>query len=196
MAIKSRVIADDGLTRVEEIDLLALTLDELKTVIPDGAGGFEWTVREVEAHWRAWLPSAGVAVKPLSRAAYARDIIAHIERLRSAIARDPSLEAWVLAAMDVGKMTEDAKWRFNRGDHVRQRVKIIATNRASSRKPRPRGNSASDQEIEETARRLRRTTPYARNSEQSTRWLAGKIAKALRIPFGTVRRRLTHLEIP
>ena len=152
-------------------------------------------VRDVEQFWRAHSPPDNSTPNPLTLASYAQSILRYIQRLRAAIANNPSLEGVILDAMRLGKQTEDAKWRFNRGDHVRRHVEIVTTNRASARKPRPRGNSANDDEIKATARRLRRATPYAPIPEQSTRWLADQIAIHLRIPFGTVRGRLTHLKI-
>jgi hypothetical protein len=196
MAIKSKIAADDGLTRVERIDqdtdFSTATREDWAKWLPVG---FEGMVRDAEQFWRAHAPPAGALPEPLTLAWYARNILDYIKRLREAIAANASIEGVVLDAIRLGKETEDAKWRFNRGDHVRRHVKIVTTNRVSARKPRPRGNSISDQEITATARRLRRTTLYAPTLEHSTRWLAGQVAQSLRIPLSTVRRRLTHLKI-
>lgn len=136
--------------------------------------------------------------KPLSLAWYAQKILACIRRLRAALAseRPPaSLEAVVIDALRLGQYAEEAVWRFNRGDHIRQRVKVITRNRESARKRRPRGRSANDDSIEKTARRLRHTTPYASTKDHSTRWLAGEVARLLHISPSTARKRLTFLRI-
>src|SRR5262245_42393341 len=60
MAIKSKVIADDGLTRVEQIDqdtdFSTATPEELSKWLPMG---FEGMVRDVERYWRAHTPVDG-----------------------------------------------------------------------------------------------------------------------------------------
>jgi hypothetical protein len=47
------VAASDGLTVTEQVNLSNATKKEWLALGDDGIGGFEWRIRELEAHWLA-----------------------------------------------------------------------------------------------------------------------------------------------
>ncbi len=207
MAIVKTVVADDKLTTVEEIDLLSVPDDELDELFPperqstspqtppgprDGAGGFEWTVRAIEAFWRSHAPTRKTASgrvvalpEPLTLAAYARDILGCIARLRRALAHNASLEGVVLDAMRLGRKIEDARGRFNHGKSTRIGIERRLRKQASGKqsgKARRANNIDRDRIIAAVAHEIRCNVPYS--VEHSTRWLADRVAHRLQTHEG------------
>jgi hypothetical protein len=90
-----------------------------------GAWGFEHTIGACERYWQT-VP-ADPKAKPLSLAWYRTRILSDIAFLRRIVAlRDSSeplphtnLEFWLLSAMQLGRLTEEAVWRFRLGDDAR-----------------------------------------------------------------------------
>jgi hypothetical protein len=195
MSIKSRVVADDGLTVVEQIDqdtdFSGATPEERARWLPPG---FERMVQDAEQYWRAHDPPDVATSTPLTRPWYAERILPAIDRLRAAIARDASLERIVLDALRVGQLTEAAVWRFNHGKSARvgikrrQRKRVAGLRSGETRRARNRPN------IEVLAKKIRDTQPYSQ-SEYPTTLLAQNIGRKLRLPVETVRSALKTLKI-
>ena len=124
---KQRVTADDGITQIISIDGPSLTIEELRELIPNGWGGYESRIREVESCYRRYLPTPDAPdLEPLTVGWYARRIIARIERLRHVLQHGQAgnLEAVIIEALELGRQITDAEWRLNRGDQTRTGRKV------------------------------------------------------------------------
>lgn len=203
-AAYARVVADDGLSIVKEIDLFEVPEEELPRLFPQGIGGFEWQVAQIEPFWRAHAPKDAELPEPLSLAWYAREILGLIERLRSILAPPrkwwrphvetmpdgsqrreeevlPNLEPVVLLAIRLGQLSEEAHWRFNRRTQI---LLGAGAHRTLKRAARNRGADIheaakkSDPQIRALAREFREQHPYSRHY-YSTHWLAKQIARRL-----------------
>ncbi len=86
----------------------------------------EWTstldgaMKEIEDRWQAEPQTHNPA--PMSKAAYRSDILGRIKFLRRFVQKNAAdnLESIIVLAIELGRLIEDARWRFSRGDDVRK----------------------------------------------------------------------------
>lgn len=198
MAIRKRVVADDGLTRIEEVDLLAATYEELCELLPPGSGGWEWQVRPLERFWQQ-KRTARRKPLPLSEDWYAREILACIRRADAALAHPSpgSMEAVLINAKRLGELHQNAWWRFNYGSltksgirsHQRQRQRVADA--IAARRTRA---AVGQEAIRVEADAIRQSQPYDRHAYPTSK-LAQTISHKLKRPYNTVLSILRQLQI-
>jgi hypothetical protein len=141
-----------------------------------GKWGFEHRVKAAEAFWRS--VSADPTAKPLTLAWYRERILSAIPYLRSVVALGASaesvttvnLEYWILTAMELGRLTEEAVVRFNLGDSIRRDRKNIA--RLHTGSPVGLAKIRQQKADRQTALRAAVRDVDRRLPEQSRRWVA------------------------
>jgi hypothetical protein len=134
------------------------------------AWGFEHTIGACERYWQT-VPADANAT-PLSLAWYRETILQDIAMVRRIVALrespDPlphkNLEFWIVSAMRLGRLTEEAAWRLGLGEEARLGLKTRAKNRAAAKR---RGSDIHDaaaaehQHIIAAIRRYRQLDPEA-----------------------------------
>ena len=134
-----------------------------------GAWGYEFAIEGAERYWRA-QPSVEGTPEPLTRAWYREKILHEIDWVRKIVAlRDTpenlnkvNLESWMLSAMNLGALLEDAVWRFGQGDHIRLGHRIRVKNRASGLKGvdvRRENSAQSDRRLDAAVRECKEKHP-------------------------------------
>ena len=156
-----------------------------------GAWGFAASVGKAEAFWRK--QPAAPDPEPLTLAWYRDQILTAIAYLRSVVALKASakpvttanLEYWILTAMELGRLTEEAGWRFNLGDDARLGRKTRAKKRSASGKATTarRGKADAQRRIV-----LAKAADYRReHPDHRDRTIAAILARTTGVAYGTVR---------
>ena len=133
MPVRKEIVADDGIhqavrTSVElrRAGRASKAEQNAITAILTNAGlaaTFEGSIGAAEKYWKG-VPADPNATQ-LSKPRYAARILREIKELRKVVAfpepgkLKPSLEFWIVFAMDLGARLEEAQWRFGLGDAVR-----------------------------------------------------------------------------
>jgi hypothetical protein len=189
----------DGLSTIERITLLTRRMSaaeqrESQAVMTAlwGKWGFEHSIGACEHYWQN-VP-ADPDAKPLSLAWYREKILRDISYVRRIVALRESpaplqhqhLEAWILAAMQLGRLTEEAVWKLRLGDDARLGLKIRAKNTAAAKR---RGADLHADAAPERAKILDAIRRYRRlQPDDSAREVARSLAKRLARSESTIRR--------
>jgi len=198
------LVEDDGLDQLWVVDqntpLEAYPPDLLRVLA--AGGGFNSWAEQLKQHWepiaQAHPVTPGQRAHGFTPAAYAYRVLWYVEFLERVLRTRPEIEQGIIMqAVRLGYDWADARWRFNRGHLTRTGVRRRAIQRAGGqasgaiRQGRTRDRH---QRITELAFEIRRSTPHDR--QHSTRWLAARISRKLKVPLGTVRDALTKRGIP
>lgn len=195
---KRRRRAKDKLSITEVISLDETadqaTVEEWRSLVGTGFGGFEWMLCVAERIWLPYAPREDAPEEPEEHSLgwYASQILFRIRAARDAFAAQRFEEA-CLHALAIGRLEAEGRWR----NAVREKAHYARRVRAKSlRAGRQRGRdlsagaSAKDKLVIDLAEQLRLKHP-----EHSTRWLAGEIGRRLNQPTETIRDRLKRLGI-
>lgn len=169
--MSKKIIADNGISRIESFDLLAMSPTEAVEALPpagtkmlmrvmvgprnqegkrpfDGTWrvvDFEWLIRDTEASLRPHLPPGDATPEPLTLPWFARTILTEIAELRSFISKGGNADPQVGIALGwhLGDMIRDAQRHINDGDHIRTGV--------TTRKGRRKGGQKTGAHTKTTA---------------------------------------------
>lgn len=186
-----RILADDGITQIVAIDVLALTPEEQAALLPQGCGGFFWMVAALEKQWLQYAPAAGAEPEPLSRGWYAKQILSSVARLRAIVAQGTTSnpEAWIILALRLGRLSEEAKWRFNLGGDIREGKKSHTRRRKAGQTTGPKTTAKAarnDVEIRKLARRWNSSDELQDQYPSASAYIRTK----MKLPHHTIRRRI------
>ena len=185
-----RVVDEDGLDRVVAIDQNTPVDAYPAWMRERGVGGFEHMLRDAMAMSNAIIaaqpPLPPRLINSLRPEAYARRILANIQRLRTVVHTAPQQEGTILAAIRLGYDLADAAWRFGRGNLTRTGVRRRTQSRHAGRDSGIARRTYDPDELKQRALQIRQTHPYHRQ-QYSTRELAKTLAAEFRLSLNTVR---------
>ena len=221
MTVVRRDVAQDGISRAVETtvtlqrgrgklkDKRYLTADDMSAIGAFFVAGkhgqslFDAVIEPIETYWSA-RPKAEGTPGPLSEPWYRSEILRQIEWVRKIVAPRDSPEAtdaarlayWIVAAMTLGRLIEEADWRCGHGDTIRTGRKVrLGGRRGGQTTGQARGEAASprDKRIAEAAEKYRARYPDV--ISHPTRAMVLHLSQTLRRPSNTIRGRLAKLKI-
>jgi len=193
------LVEDDGLDQLWVVDQntpLEEYPPDLVRVLAAFKGFTSWA-EQLKQHWGPIAQAHPVTLRRrahgFTQAAYAYRVLGYVKFLERVLRTRPEIEQGIIMqAVRLGYDWADARWRFNRGRLTRTGAQRVQGYADSGRKSGAARRDKTHPAIIDMAHELRRIHPYSRR-QYSTRWLASRIAKALKRPVGTVRAALrTH----
>lgn len=90
---------------------------------------FEGELAPIENYWLSQPDEKDPL--PLSLGAYRKDILFRVKCLRGIVQKGSTenIESVILLALELGRLIEDGRWRFSRGDDIRKARKMRADQR-------------------------------------------------------------------
>jgi len=180
-------------------------VEQLKAHLQEWTRGatYEGAIGGAEKHWRS-QPEPVAEPDPLTKGWYRNRILREIEWVRRIVAlragAEPlnmdNLESWIVDALNLGALVEEAKWRFEAGDTIRLGAKVRSGGKKGGKttgKARSEKAASLNIRIASEAEAYRKKHPKL--ATHSTRALALHLSRKLGIPFNTTRRRLAGLKL-
>ena len=180
-------------------------MEQLKAHLKESMRGatYEGAIGGAERYWRS-QPEPVAEPDPLTKGWYRNRILRDIEWVRRIVAlrtgaeplNKDNLENWVVEALNLGSLVEEAKWRFGAGDTIRLGAKVRSGGRKGGKTTgKARSEAAASLNIRIASEAEAYRNKHPKLATHSTRALALHLSRKLGIPFNTIRRRLAGLNL-